>query len=26
MIPAEWLAECCQTDEIPTEKKTFFKF
>jgi hypothetical protein len=26
MIPAEWLAECCQLDEIPTEKKTFFKF
>lgn len=26
MIPAEWLAECCQIDEKPTEKKTFFKF
>ena len=26
MIPAEWLAECCQVDENPTETKTFFKF
>jgi hypothetical protein len=24
MIPAEWLAECCQVDENPTKKKTFF--
>jgi len=24
MIPAEWLAECCQIDETPTQKKPFF--
>ncbi len=28
MIPAEWLVECCQTDEIPTQNTpgTFFSF
>lgn len=26
MIPTEWLAECCQVDENPTDPKTFFDF
>ena len=26
MIPVEWLAECCQVDESPTDPKTFFNF